>query len=464
MKTPPQNQNPSSATQSGQKVARQKKSRGRSWLEKVNRPTTKRNGVIYESSAYHVRIQYGGRRKTFNLETPDKREAAQRAEDIYCLLRTDGWGRAQTEYSKTMVISKDDLTVGGYLSAVEKTRVLDPETFDTYRRKLRRIAADVASVSSSRAANKYDHCGKSRNAWRAAVDSIPLRLLTDDALISWRGSYLTRRDTNPIEADKAKHTVDSIIRNCKSLFGEKVRSELPSLKLPTPIPFQNIRPITKGLSSYRFRSTAQPVELLADARSELRDKHPEQYKIFLLSLGAGLRRMEIDRLPWNAILAATSQIRIVQTIHFRAKSKYSEADVSVEKELVDELLALQQPGEDFVVNGKTIPAARKNYRFYRTTDHAKQLCTWLRSKGISDDKPIHTLRKLFGRMLTEGYGIYAASIALRHSSVAVTAAFYAQDTRRLVPSLMGRKTNLAEVMPSTCLNPNGFAQATPLAG
>lgn len=194
--------------------------------------------------------------------------------------------------------------------------------------------------------------------------------------------------------------------------------------------------------------------LLADAQTELREAKPECYKAFLLALGGGLRRMEIDRLRWNSVLVETSVIRLEEHEFFAAKSEYSLADVAVEKELISELLALRQLDDVFVIRSEYGPRNMATYRYYRAAKHFADLCAWLRSKGVRTKSPIHTLRKEFGRLLTEGYGIYAASTALRHSSVQVTAAFYAEDTRRIVPSLLGRKATTGN-LPTSQLTPSG---------
>ena len=70
------------------------------------------------------------------------------------------------------------------------------------------------------------------------------------------------------------------------------------------------------------------VELLESARGELATEHPEQYKIFLLGAMAGLRRNEIDVLPWTAFHWNEGLIRIETTKHYRPKSHNSEGDVA----------------------------------------------------------------------------------------------------------------------------------------
>jgi integrase len=54
---------------------------------------------------------------------------------------------------------------------------------------------------------------------------------------------------------------------------------------------------------------------------------------------------------------------------------------------------------------------------------------WLRGKGITSKSPIHTLRKEFGSAMAQKFGIFAASRALRHSSVKVTEAHYVTQKR-----------------------------------
>ena len=131
----------------------------------------------------------------------------------------------------------------------------------------------------------------------------------------------------------------------------------------------------------------------------------------------------------------------------------------MEKELIGELLALRRLDDVFVIRSANAPRNPATYKYYRAQQHFAELCAWLRGKGVTGQCPIHTLRKEFGRLLTEGFGIYAASTALRHSSVQVTAAFYADETRRIVPSLLGRKSITETNQPTSQLTPAGATVA-----
>ena len=76
-------------------------------------------------------------------------------------------------------------------------------------------------------------------------------------------------------------------------------------------------------------------ELLESAREELATSQPERYKILLLGVMAGLRRNEIDVLPWSAFRWNEGVIRIETTELYRPKSHNSEGDVRVDPELME---------------------------------------------------------------------------------------------------------------------------------
>jgi hypothetical protein len=70
------------------------------------------------------------------------------------------------------------------------------------------------------------------------------------------------------------------------------------------------------------------------------------------------------------------------------------------------------------------------YTRYRAARVLRSLTTWLRKKGVSGPKPLHTLRKEFGSRICDQFGIYAASRALRHADIAITSQHYVDKNRR----------------------------------
>src|SRR6266545_2660558 len=62
--------------------------------------------------------------------------------------------------------------------------------------------------------------------------------------------------------------------------------------------------------------------------------------------------------------------------------------------------------------------------YYRCGPIFDRLNEWLRSKGVKANKPLHEMRKEIGSQICAQAGIYAASVALRHSSINLTREFY----------------------------------------
>jgi hypothetical protein len=57
------------------------------------------------------------------------------------------------------------------------------------------------------------------------------------------------------------------------------------------------------------------------------------------------------------------------------------------------------------------------------------------SHGVTARKPIHELRKEFGSMVNRKHGLSAASDQLRHSGIAITAAYYIDRPRKATSGL-----------------------------
>ena len=91
----------------------------------------------------------------------------------------------------------------------------------------------------------------------------------------------------------------------------------------------------------------------------------------------------------------------------------------------------------FVIEAPGLPKPQARYVHYRCQAHFERLAAWLRTQGVSAHKPLHTLRKEFGSLICDEDGIYAASRALRHSSIGVTDA-YCTDKRRRVTVRLDR--------------------------
>jgi integrase len=197
------------------------------------------------------------------------------------------------------------------------------------------------------------------------------------------------------------------------------------LELPSALPFAQVK--AEKVRPTRYRSSFNMSELLADARAELAPFRPQEWKIFLLAAFVGLRRYEIDKLPWTAFRWDEGVIRIQATAHFRAKSHDSEADVHIDRELMEIFRSFHaQPHGEFVIESRAPQAGQS----YRCQDEIRSLIGWLRSKGVVSRTPLHTLRKEFGSWVNAHFGLTAAQQMLRHASVETTAAHYVENKER----------------------------------
>jgi integrase len=145
-----------------------------------------------------------------------------------------------------------------------------------------------------------------------------------------------------------------------------------------------------------------------------------------LALGGGLRRKEIDNLEWSHVSITNRTITILKPRFGRLKRDSSCGTVMLEKRFMDVLEDHGRHGRNGYVLFPDRPAKpRSKNRSYRCKAEIFRVLEWLRQHGVETDKPLHTLRKEFGSNISKHKGIYAASASLRHSTIALTAKYYA---------------------------------------
>jgi integrase len=189
--------------------------------------------------------------------------------------------------------------------------------------------------------------------------------------------------------------------------------------------------------SLKYQSNFDVRLLVAKAREELAPEKPELFKIFILAAMCGLRRREIDLLPWSAFRFDEGVLRIEATELFRPKSEESIADVPLDPELVSLFRGYYAKSlGDFVITSGLAPKTGGDRLHYRCGPLFDELCAWLRTHGVKTIRPLHTLRKEFGSLINRAHGIHAASRALRHASIGITAEIYV-DSRVRVTSGLG---------------------------
>ena len=414
------------------------KDRSAYWKDRIKKQT---NGQ------FAVQIQFDGKRRFFALRTGNQATASEKARDIFINIRDNGW-EATEEHLRPNKTHKDAPTLGDVFEALKTVSTIKASTLADYARAARNIVSGIRGIDKDN--KRYD--AKGGNAqWKAKVDAIKLTDFTAADVRQWRDAFINGRakgDPDSKEGITAKVSSNSLMRQARSLFGKGCLSKLKDkgLRLPSPLPFhdddehQN-RIISKiDPKRLRFKSTVNFEELVVDAAAEL-GGDPEkqnQWLIFLLCGLAGLRRNEADKLLWSQVDATKKIITIENTEYFTAKTASSEDDVDIDDELSAILQGFKARSESqFVLTSSREVDLSRRDRNYRCEEDFQLLIKWLRTKGVTERKAIHCLRKEIASHLYKDQGIDAASKFLRHSETGTTQRFYADPNKRKQTSGLG---------------------------
>jgi integrase len=413
--------------QAGKKAkARYSKDDLRYWMQTVKKPRfTSDDGEVVESVNYAVSIQWRGRRKNLSLGTPSREAAAAKARAIYREVVVNDWGPVLKRLRPAMEVKRPDPTIGEIITAIRERIRKNPQTLESYFRSLRRIASAVCGVPLD--SSRFDLTGGGgREQWLERVHAVKLSQLTEDRLQKWTKSYLAAAKPDPKSQRSAQISLNSLIRSVRCLFSPKILPHLSTLELPEELPFAKLE--CERCSAPKYQSTIDAEKLLAEARAELPE---QQLKIFLLALFGGLRRAEIDLLEWSSFLWDQGIVRIEMTDFFKPKTYESSGDVFVGPQFMAAFRGYRaKTKERFVIESDSEPKIGKLYKAYRCKEHFQKLTAWLRFKGVKANAPLHALRKECGSLVNAKVGIHAASRHLRHSSIQITAAIYADNRVR----------------------------------
>ncbi len=138
-------------------------------------------------------------------------------------------------------------------------------------------------------------------------------------------------------------------------------------------------------------------------------------------------------------------IQLEETEWLHLKTDDSAGGITVDAEVLDELRELKPASKSrFIIasvvtwgNGERkrtrtrLPRNNSARAYYRCKPIFDRLNEWLRSKGVTANKPLHEMRKEIGSLITTKLGIYAASQFLRHSDITTTARHYAEHKGRI---------------------------------
>ncbi|AHF89907.1 integrase [Opitutaceae bacterium TAV5] len=391
--------------------------------QRIQRNTRKYYGAD-AAPQYLIRIQCRRHREWFELGA-DLDAAAKLAREIDQHLRLHGWDATRKKFKPAFESELCDLTVGGYIAIVAQHGQLHPMTLNGYAALFRRIAASIRGITLT-GTDKYTG-GRKPSKWRQMVDKILLNTITPERVVEWRDAYVARRPAGTEARVRVEHTANSFIRNARSLFAKRVLKRVltkcPNLALPDPLPFAGVELLSERESDFFYISEVDAKQLIEDAFKELSGN---QIIIFILAIGAGMRRNEIDKLPWSHVDLPSGTVTVAPTKYSRLKSDSSVGKIQLEPRFAEKLREHAAENRGEFVLPSVVPARQDSpLRHYRCMKDFTALCAWLKTKGITRSvNRIHTLRKEFGSHIAQRRGIFAASSGLRHSTIGVTRKFY----------------------------------------
>ena len=401
------------------------------WFSRLRKRSysNRKTGTVIEIPDWQVRMKRDGRDGWFNLGTPNQAAAAKKAKELFTFLEANGWDATLAKFKpESDVAPRLNLTVGQYLSAVKDTSYLRLRTFLNYQNCLRTIICEAFGVRAD--ASKFDYRQGGNQKWLERIDGIRLERVTPESVIGWQQGRVKKAGHSPAAIASAKRTANSYVRCARSLFGKEIRKRLRSVELPSPLPFDGVELFESG--SMKFVSKVNVETLIAAARAELKEGEPEVYKAFLLGLFAGMRKGEIDLAEWRMVDWQNHVIRLEETEWLRLKTKDSAGEITVDAEVIAELRDMMpQSQSQFILASDRPPRNDSARTYYRCEPEFDRLNEWLRSKGVTANKPLHELRKEIGALVATQHGIYAASRFLRHSDITTTARHYAEHKARI---------------------------------
>jgi integrase len=387
------------------------------------------------AAEYSCRFTTLSRREHFHLGSQNKKTAAAKAAEIYNHIQANGWESAIKRYKPKVTVESAAarVTLGELIEAAVKVSSARRQTLDCYAKALRLIVSEIRGISSE---GKFDAYKGGMKQWRVKVEEVTLDTITPAEILSWKNERLRAVESDPIAKRRAVVTVNSLMRNAKSLFGKKL---LPFIEqtiiLPRPLPFDGVA--LEKEPSLRYISKIDPIALMAMAREELAEKDPESFKVMILALVCGLRRAEIDNLLWRAFDFANSSMRVETSEFHELKSEDSAGKLDLDADT----LALfrgyraKKPKAVFVVESPLKRDSKTKPGRYRCNPVFKRVLKWLRKQGVDGHKPLHTLRKEIGSIIASEHGIFEASRYLRHADIHITSAFYADKKKTVTPKV-----------------------------
>ncbi|MFT3991839.1 MAG: hypothetical protein QM680_10570 [Luteolibacter sp.] len=411
------------------------------------------------SADYSCRISFKGRRNHVCLNTPNHREAAKKAAELYGKIVNEGWEAGLADYRPDENPANSTCsTVGDLIEAALRISSARRQSLDTYVKAFRRIVSEIKDITEER---KFDSIGGGTARWRERVDAVALDSITPVDILAWKNAKLRAAEADLLAKRRTTVTVNSTIRNAKALFGRKILPFLEqTLRLPEPLPFDGVT--LEKSPSMRYVSKIDAFAILGRAKEEMADTDPEAFKVLILALVCGLRRSEIDNLLWRAFDFPNAALRVEASEFHELKSEDSagEIDLNAETVALFQKYRTEHPTSIFVIESPNKPRNQTKSRGYRCDSIFGRVLTWLRAQGVGGLKPLHTMRKEIGSIIASEHGIFEASRYLRHSDIRITSAIYADKKKVVTPKILDGLLGNGQVSAEKPENKTSIAEST----
>lgn len=215
-----------------------------------------------------------------------------------------------------------------------------------------------------------------------------------------------------LEKQRRTRTANSIIRQLKALFADRVRTIYGPLPKQVEA-FRKTRLMPEVAKTYEAASKRDAMKEVIEKSKQLKAVDREGYLMLYLALYGGLRKGEIAAARWDWIEEGKG-IRVQATEDWEPKNGKPRL-VPLSEKQIDHLYDFLN-GEEHILEGT-------HQERYRNT--GDRLGRFLRKCGIKEQKPIHELRKYFGANVATQQGIFAAQRILGHHSPDLTSKYYA---------------------------------------
>jgi integrase len=376
---------------------------------------------------WFIKLQADNIRRTFSTGKVNRAEAAIAAKGIYEFLQEHGMDAALKQFGENKPAPGTVTTIGDLIAKVEKNWLGQPRTFQDYATSLRRVVSETKDMP------------------RENADTVRIADIKHGEIAEWQAGYIKRAGKSPATKARAETSSNSILRGCKALFGARLLERLELSELPNP--FKKIR--LPNNRDHRFqKGGVDATKLLEQAVTELADHDVEVFKTIVLALCLGLRRNEIDKCEFSMFNLEAGTLSVDNSEYLHVKSERSRGVVELEPELIPLIRGWQAKAtSSFVLESEVQPKPESKYQHYRAQETFARAIAWLRAKGVKSNEPLHFCRKLYGSLICDKHGVYAASRALRHADIQTTTRHYTSRTENVLPGLGGALLSTSKVVP-----------------